>query len=98
MELVQCTNRVCPAARETYIHPKRTQGFSMATLNPLSELGNVSVDTAARLGRISMDSAERVLPLQLELAKASIEQATRAARAVTGVKDVQELIELRTRS
>jgi len=68
------------------------------TANPLSEISSVTVDTAARLSRISMDSAERVIALQLDYAKSSLEQATKAVRAVAGAKDVQELLALRTRT
>ena len=66
--------------------------------HPLSEISNATVETAARLTRISMDSTERVIALQLEFAKASIDQATRTARAVAGAKDVQELFALRARN
>ena len=66
--------------------------------NPLSEISNATVDTAARLTRISMDSTERVIALQLDFAKTSLEQATRAARAVVGARDVQELFALRARN
>ena len=71
----------------------------MATIaNPLSEVSNVTVETAARVARISMDSTERVIALQLDFAKQSLENVTRAARAVAGAKDVQELLALRTRN
>ena len=66
--------------------------------NPLAEISSASVDTAARLTRISMDSTERVIALQLDFAKASLAQATKAAHAMAGAKDVQELIAARTRS
>ena len=66
--------------------------------NPLAEISSASVDTAARLTRISMDSTERVIALQLDFAKASLAQATKAARAMAGAKDVQELIAARTRN
>ena len=66
--------------------------------NPLSEISNATVDTAARLTRISMDSTERMIALQLDFAKSSIEQATRAARAVVGARDVQELFAVRARN
>lgn len=71
----------------------------MATVaNPLSEVSNVTVETAVRVARISMDSTERVLALQLEFAKQSLEQATKTARAVAGAKDVQDLLAVRTRN
>jgi len=66
--------------------------------NPLSEISNATVETAARLTRISMDSTERVIALQLDFAKTSLEQATKTARAVAGAKDVQELFALRARN
>ena len=66
--------------------------------NPLTKISSATVDTAARLTRISMDSTERVLALQLDFAKASLEQAARTARAMAGAKDVQELIAARTRN
>ncbi len=66
--------------------------------NPLSEISSATVETAARLSRISMDSAERVLVLQLDFAKTSLDQAAKNARALAGVKDVQELISVRTRN
>jgi phasin family protein len=66
--------------------------------NPLSEITAATVDSAARLTRISMDSAERVLALQLDFAKTNLEQATRAAKAFAGAKDVQEYLAVRTKS
>ena len=67
----------------------------MNTVNPLSELGNVAVETSTRWTRISMDSAERTINVQLEYAKGALSQASLTARAVAGAKDVQELISLR---
>ena len=39
-----------------------------------------------------MDSAERTVAVQLEYAKGAISQATLNARALSQVKDVQELV------
>jgi phasin family protein len=70
----------------------------MATVaNPLSEITAAAVDAAARLTRISMDSTERTIAVQLEYAKGAIKQATLNAKAVSQVKDVQDLLTLRTR-
>jgi phasin family protein len=66
--------------------------------NPFSEITAATVDSATKLTRISMDSAERVIALQLDFAKASLEQATRSAKALAGAKDVQELLSMRTKS
>ena len=70
----------------------------MATVaNPLSGITAATMDSAARLTRISMDSAERTIAIQLEYAKGAIKQATLNAKAVSGAKDVQDLLSLRTR-
>lgn len=66
--------------------------------NALSEMSRAGFDTAARLTRISMDNAERVISLQLQYAKGTLEQASAAAKAASGAKDVQELLSVRTRS
>jgi len=65
--------------------------------NPLSQMAAASFETAARLTRISMDSAERTISVQLEYAKGALKQATLNARAVSQVKDVQELLSVRAR-
>jgi len=69
----------------------------VTTATPFAELGRTAADSAARAARISMDSAERAFTIQLEYAKGAIQQATLNARAVSQVKDVQELFTLRTR-
>ena len=69
----------------------------MTYATPLSEIGTAAVESATRAARISMDSAERTFNVQLEYAKGAIKQATINARAVTQVKDVQELLAIRTR-
>ena len=69
----------------------------MTTANPLSEIGRAALEAAARATRISMDSAERTLNVQIEYARGAVKQATINARAVSQVKDVQELLALRTR-
>ena len=70
----------------------------MATItNPLSEISRAGFEAAAKATRISMDSAERTINVQLEYAKGALEQANLTARAVAQVKDVQELLALRSR-
>src|SRR3982751_5619318 len=65
--------------------------------NPLSEIGRKTVETAVQATRISMDSAERAINVQLEYAKGAVQQATINASAASQVKDVQELVALRSR-
>ena len=81
MELLQCT--------------KETP--TMTTATPLSLIGQNAVADIVRATSISMDSAERSFAVQLEYAKGALAQATLNARAVAQVKDVQELLALRTR-
>jgi phasin family protein len=65
--------------------------------NPFADLGRQALESAARATRISLDSAERAITVQLEYAKGTLEQATLNARAVSGAKDVNELLTLRSR-
>lgn len=65
--------------------------------NPFADLGRTALEATARATRISLDSAERAVTVQLEYAKGALEQATLNARAVASVKDVNELVTLRTR-
>jgi phasin family protein len=69
----------------------------MTTANPLAELSQAAIDSAARLARISFDSAERAMAVQLEYAKGTLVQATENVRAVSQAKDVSELASLRNR-
>jgi phasin family protein len=64
---------------------------------PISEIGRAAVESATRAAKISMDSAERTLNVQIEYARGAVKQATINARAVSQVKDVQELVAVRTR-
>jgi phasin family protein len=74
------------------------QRESMATIaNPLSEITNAAVQTAARFTQISMDSTERAIAVQLEYAKGALAQASLTAQAVSQVKGVQDFVSLRTR-
>ena len=69
----------------------------MTYTTPISEIGRAAVESATRAAKISMDSAERTLNVQIEYAKGALKQATLNARAVSQVKDVQELLAVRTR-
>ena len=68
-----------------------------ALANPFTEIGRATADAAARATRITLEGAERAISVQLEYAKGALAQATHTARAVAQVKDVQELVGLRTR-
>jgi phasin family protein len=65
--------------------------------NPFAELSRATVDAATRLTKISFDSTERAIAVQLEYTKGALAQAAETARAVSQVKDVAQLVSLRTR-
>ncbi|HUP96836.1 MAG TPA: phasin family protein [Usitatibacter sp.] len=65
--------------------------------NPFAEIGRTALEATMRATRISMDSAERTVAVQLEYAKGAVQQATLNAKAVSQVKDVQELLAVRSR-
>lgn len=69
----------------------------MTTANPLSQAGRSTLEATARAASISMESAERTLAVQLEFARGALKQASANARAVAQVKDMQELMALRSR-
>ena len=68
-----------------------------ATANPFSEISRATLEATAKATRIGMASAERAITLQLEYTRGALTRATQNARAVAQVKDVQQLMALRTR-
>ena len=66
-------------------------------MNPFAELSRATVDAATRLTQISFESTERAIAVQLEYTKGAFTQATETARAVAQVKDVAELVSLRSK-
>jgi phasin family protein len=77
--------------------PRRLPKVPMKTVNPFAEFSSAAVEAAARITRISMDSAERTMAIQLDYAKGAVKQATITARALSQVKDVNELATMRAR-
>ena len=67
------------------------------TFNPFADIGTAAMEAAVRFTRISMDSAERTMAIQLDYAKGAVKQATITARALGQVKDVNQLVAMRTR-
>jgi phasin family protein len=74
----------------------------MSNLNVASEqFGDFSksaVDAALKFAKVSFDSAERVFALNLEAAKVGLDESAKNAKALTAVKDVQDLNSLRTKT
>jgi len=62
-----------------------------------AELNKASYDNAIKLASMSLDKVERLTKLNLQAAKAALEQGVSNANAVAGVKDVQEFFTLRAK-
>ncbi len=61
-----------------------------------SQFSSAAMASAAKMSKVSMDSAEKLMALQLEFAKASLADATKLAKVLSSVKDVQDLASLRS--
>jgi phasin family protein len=61
-----------------------------------TQMGNAAFASAAKMSKVSMDSAEKLMALQLEFAKSSLADATKLAKAISSVKDVQDLASVRS--
>lgn len=69
-------------------------------INPaeqISDLNQTSIETALRFAKISLDSAERLVRLQLDAAKEALEENAKNAKTLSGVKDVQDVVALRSK-
>ena len=62
-----------------------------------AELNKAGYDNAIRLASLSLEKAESLTKLNLQAAKVALEQSSESANAVAGVKDLNDLIALRTK-
>jgi len=62
-----------------------------------ADLNKAGYANAVKLAELSLDKAERLTKLNLQAAKVAIEQRAYTATAVTGIKDVQELVAVRAK-
>ena len=58
-------------------------------------LNKANLEAAVRLAGIALEGAERMLELQLKTAKSAFADGVQQAKAVTEIKDVQELAQLK---
>jgi len=63
----------------------------------IAELGKANVTNAMRLASMSIDKAEKLVALNLNAAKLALAQGVEGAQAAASVKDVQELVTLRSK-
>jgi phasin family protein len=63
----------------------------------IAELGKTNVASAIKLASMSIDKAEKLVTLNLNAAKLALAQGVEGAQAAASVKDVQELMALRSK-
>ncbi len=66
-------------------------------VDQFAELNKANVAQATKLAALAIENAEKLVKLNLTAAKAAIAQGVEGAEAAVTVKDVQELIALRTK-
>jgi phasin family protein len=62
-----------------------------------AEFNQANVSNAIKLASLSIENAEKLVSLNINAAKMALAQAIEGAQAAASVKDVQQLIELRTK-
>ena len=62
-----------------------------------AEFNQANVSNAIKLASFSIENAEKLVSLNINAAKMALAQAIEGAQAAASVKDVQELLELRTK-
>lgn len=60
------------------------------------QLSKSSIEAALSLANITLQGAERIVGLQLKTAKEALDEGMRNARALSGIKNVQDLIALQS--
>jgi len=74
----------------------------MTTMNNTAEqfgdFSKTAVDAATQFARVSLDSAERMMALNLEATKVGLDQTSKTAKSFAGVKDVQEMSSVSTKT
>ena len=63
----------------------------------IAEINKANIAQATKLAALSLENAEKLVKFNLGAAKAAFAQSVEGAQAVAGVKDVQDLLALRTR-
>jgi phasin family protein len=62
-----------------------------------SDINKAGYNNAVKLASLSLEKAERLAKLNLQAAKAALEQGVHSANAVAGIKDVQEFLAVRAK-
>lgn len=70
----------------------------MTTVNEqMNDLQKTAVDAAVRFARMSVDNVERMVALNLQMTKSTLDDTAHNLKAISSVKDVQDLNALRTK-
>jgi phasin family protein len=77
-------------------HVQRGNAMYNAT-EQIADLGKVNYANAVKLASLSIANTEKIVKLNLLTVKAALAQGVESAQAAASVKDVQELIALRTK-
>ena len=62
-----------------------------------ADIGKVNYANVVRLASLSLENTKKIVKLNLTAARAALVQGVESAQAVASVKDVQELVALRTK-
>ncbi len=62
-----------------------------------AELNNATLEQAMRLAQVALDNTERLVKLQLDAAKATLEDNAKNTKALSEVRDFQDFVNLRTK-
>ena len=68
----------------------------MMTAEQFTAAGKANLDTAVELGQKAFGGVEKLVELNLQVARASLDESAAHARALLAVKDPQELIALQS--
>lgn len=68
-----------------------------AKTEQINELQKKSIDAAVQLAQLSIENTQRVIEIQVAVAKSLFEDSVNNAKALSGIKDPQEAVQLRTR-
>ncbi|MDR3087360.1 MAG: phasin family protein [Azoarcus sp.] len=63
----------------------------------INEFQKRSLEAAAQLAQLSIENTQRVIEIQVAVAKSLFEDSVTNAKTLSGVKDPQEAVQLRTR-
>jgi phasin family protein len=68
-----------------------------AKTEQINELQKKSIEAAVQLAQLSIENTQRVIEIQVAVAKSLFEDSVNNAKALSGIKDPQEAVQLRTR-